>query len=75
MTTSKTYPLGSTILAAARDGTMSDDEVRHTITALTQHLHAKAAEDTKKKQHIARMQDMFCSILSFSPSSRVLMAS
>jgi hypothetical protein len=55
VSSAKTFPLASTILAAARDGTMGTEEIQHTITNLTELLHAKASEDHVEKKRIARM--------------------
>ena len=38
----KTFPLAKVILAAAADGTMSVEEIQHTITGPTKRLEAEA---------------------------------
>jgi hypothetical protein len=52
----KTYKLADSIIAAATDGTMSVDEIQHTIHGLTKLFEVKAHEDVAKKQRIKKMQ-------------------
>jgi hypothetical protein len=54
-TTNSKYPLASTILAAAKDGTMNDAEIRHAVVELTKLLDLKASANNAKAKRVEKM--------------------
>ena len=51
----KQYKLGDSIIASAASGTLDVEEMQHVVDGLTKLIHAKASEDTAKRQRLERM--------------------